>query len=90
VKRKQGWLQRHEKFLKDKTELMMPAPRGALRDPEPVHVFICGRELCRDGQPHSWDGEGIECEMGGGGFMSSATCSKCGLAAIDHDLMCGP
>ena len=85
MKAKKGWLQRHLKW----TEKKRKQPE-AEKSVEPVHVFICGRELCRDGQPHSWDGPGVESEMGDGGFMSSATCSKCGLAAIDHDLMCGP
>lgn len=90
MKRKQGWIQRHEKFIQEKTAMMLPAPRGALIDPDQVSLFICGREFCKDGKPHSWDGEGIESEMPGGGYMSSATCSKCGLAAIDHDLMVAP
>jgi hypothetical protein len=87
VKTKQGWLQRHLEWSEKKYKAEEQRRIAALG---PVRVFICGRELCKDGQPHSWDGPGVESEMGGGGFMSSTTCSKCGLAAIDHDLMCGP
>jgi len=74
MRRKKGWRERHERFIKKHAA----AARA-------VAVFVCGRELCRDGQPHQWDGKGID-----DGHMSSATCSKCGLAAIDHDLMVLP
>jgi hypothetical protein len=39
---------------------------------------------------HQWDGEGVEGEIPGGGSFSSATCSKCGMSAISHDMRCGP
>ena len=34
---------------------------------------------------HVWDGEFVESDS-----MASATCSKCGMLAIDHSLRCGP
>jgi hypothetical protein len=74
--------ERHALFI-DKIGMALPAPRGALC--LPVTYFACGREMCRDGQPHQWDGIPIEDE-----HMSAATCSKCGLDAMSHSLMCGP
>ena len=34
---------------------------------------------------HQWDGLVVEFEGGG-----SVSCSKCGMLAIDHGIMCGP
>jgi hypothetical protein len=100
VKRKAGWIQRHEQFVWDRTALAIPVRDGVLRcshcgragcpgcmPPAPaVTVFACGdRERCRNGQPHSWDGVPLE-----DGLVSSSTCSICGIAAIDVDLMVGP
>lgn len=38
---------------------------------------------------HVWDGEGIETHWPGGGVGWSATCSRCGMDAMHHDLMSG-
>ena len=38
---------------------------------------------CPDSCEHVWDGEGEELEGGG----SSVSCSRCGMLAIDHDMM---
>ena len=54
---------------------------------------MCGvPEMCpkNNGGPHIWDGEGIEEETPEGGFMSAATCSKCGVDAMTHSLWNGP
>lgn len=57
-----------------------------------VEVFLCGPSTakcsckCPDGPcEHVWDGEGVEDEL-----MSSVTCSRCGMAAISHDIWVGP
>ena len=36
---------------------------------------------------HTWDGPEWQSESG---LMSSATCSRCGMPAINHDMRCGP
>lgn len=61
--------------------------------PEPITVISCGPSTktckcnCPDGDcEHVWDGKGVEEELEGGGGMSSATCSKCGMPAISHDM----
>ncbi len=36
---------------------------------------------------HKWDGEE---EAFDGGLGQSATCSKCGMLAMSHDMRCGP
>jgi len=61
-------------------------------EPVPVTVIACGPSSktckceCPDGPcGHVWDGPPrVE------GTMESATCSKCGMAAIDHDLWVSP
>lgn len=54
-----------------------------------ITVFACGGG-CPKGGEHQWDGpeETWEGPEGGGG--GSATCSKCGIAAIDYDMMNAP
>lgn len=34
---------------------------------------------------HKWDGPDKDFENG-----SSVTCSKCGMTALSHDMLCGP
>lgn len=67
-----------------------------------VSVFVCGPSSgkcqckCPDGPcEHKWDGTHIDIPcydakgipyMGGG----SVTCSRCGMAAIDHDIWVMP
>ena len=58
-----------------------------------VTVFACGPSTgkckcqCPDGPcEHKWDGK--EVQVGPGGW--SITCSKCGMAAMDHDLWVMP
>ena len=63
-----------------------------------VHVHISRGPssaicLCRcpDGLcEHVWDGPVEESDTEGGGFYSSATCGKCGMSAMSHDMWCGP
>lgn len=46
---------------------------------------------CPDGPcQHVWDGPEYVEESEGGGYMSSVTCSRCGMPAIYHDMRCGP
>lgn len=56
------------------------------RTPEAITVFHCGGD-CPKGGEHKWDGEGITWETPGAGGAATSTCSKCGLAAIDYDMM---
>lgn len=63
-------------------------------EPAQVAVYSCGPSTatcqceCSRGGPceHVWDGAGIEVEYENGGSMSSASCSKCEMLAIDHDM----
>lgn len=56
--------------------------------------FSCGpgnaRCACECGQGgpcgHQWDGEGESVIYEDGGGMESASCSKCGMLAIDHSM----
>jgi hypothetical protein len=43
---------------------------------------------CGKGGPcgHQWDGEGESITYEDGGGMESASCSKCGMLAIDHSM----
>lgn len=67
---------------------------GPVSDEKEVHIHIClgpsspkCRCECPDGPcEHQWDGEAVDEEFEGGGGCSSATCSKCGMRAIDHDM----
>lgn len=70
-----------------------------MTDDNPIIVHSCGPSRpgceCRCTAEkrdcgHVWNGEAEEGETAGGGFYSSATCSKCGMSAIAHDLWCGP
>lgn len=47
---------------------------------------------CPDGPcEHQWDGEPYEGPGPfGDGYCESATCSKCGMPRINHDMWCGP
>lgn len=47
----------------------------------PELVFVCGGD-CPKGGDHSWDGDEVRTET-----MCSVTCSKCGLARIDYDML---
>ncbi len=83
MKRKPGWSNRHVEWVEKKF--------GAR--PLAASFFMCGvPEMCpkNNGGPHIWDGEGIEEETPEGGFMSAATCSKCGVDAMTHSLWNGP
>jgi hypothetical protein len=50
-----------------------------------VTTFACGGRCPKDGKPHVWDGPEARSAT-----MTSVTCSKCGLAAIDYDTMSAP
>lgn len=62
----------------------------------PAAIFSCGSSSTRcrcECSPeggrkceHQWDGEGTSVTYEDGGGMESASCSKCGMLAIDHDL----
>ena len=60
---------------------------------EPMSVFLCGPQTqtcacdCAQGGEceHQWDGPYVEIENGG-----SVTCSRCGGAALYHDMWVGP
>lgn len=65
---------------------------------EQVTVFACGpssqRCKCECGTPggkceHKWDGDGAE-HVDEYGATWSATCSRCGMEAISHDMWVGP
>lgn len=59
--------------------------------PESIDIFICGPQSakckceCSRGGPceHKWDGETYTAEDG---RMETATCSRCGALAIEHDM----
>ena len=63
-----------------------------------VTVFSCGPSSetckceCATGGPceHQWDGPWEEIQGENGVTGGTATCSKCGLRAIDHDLWVAP
>lgn len=48
-----------------------------------VDVFLCGGSLCKDDQPHVWDGPEVSGDTENGGGWSSGTCSKCGMTHMD-------
>lgn len=56
---------------------------------EPVTAISCGGPLCPAGGEHQWDAEVTE-ELEGGGGFSSVACSKCGITAMDQDMLGGP
>lgn len=39
---------------------------------------------------HKWDGPWEEIKWPGGGASGSATCSRCGISVMEHDMRCGP
>ena len=49
--------------------------------PPKMAIFICGTK-CSDQNGHEWNGPTVKIENG-----ESATCSKCGVSAIDWSLM---
>lgn len=61
----------------------------------PVTVHLCGPATatcscsCASGGPceHQWDGATQTSEDG---LIGTVTCSRCGMAAIDHDMWVGP
>lgn len=57
------------------------------KESEPFLAFVCGGKSCPKGGDHEWDGEWALWDDPGGGGGGSATCSKCGLARIDYDMM---
>ena len=57
---------------------------------EPITVFVCPppstcKCRCPEFCEHKWDGPPHEEERFG-----TATCSRCGMLAIDHDMRVGP
>jgi hypothetical protein len=64
----------------------------ASKRPKPITTFTCGpgnakcKCDCPDNCEHKWDGPTVE--IGRGGW--SVSCSRCGMAAIDHDTWVGP
>jgi len=69
-----------------------------MSDEKEVSVHICygsGSPTCRCKCPdgpceHVWDGEWKDWTEPSGAHIGSVTCSKCGMARIDHDMWCGP
>lgn len=57
-------------------------------DTDEFQVIVCGNDLCSDGKPHDWSGERTFTDERGC-TTSTAVCVRCGLAAIDHDMLCG-
>lgn len=65
--------------------------------PESIDIFICGPQTaqckcnCPNGCEHQWDGETVQL-MGTGRSGKeyvageSASCSRCGMVAMEHDL----
>ena len=55
-------------------------------------IFRCGPSTkickcnCPDSCEHQWDGEWKEIKFPDGSGMATATCSKCGMWASEHDL----
>jgi len=60
---------------------------------QPVAIFVCPPTKCRCECPtmgeceHIWDGPEREFAEGRG---SSATCSRCGMMAVEHSMWSGP
>lgn len=59
--------------------------------------FACGPSTkrcqcrCPDGDcEHRWDGERERIEHDGGSVSASATCSRCGMSAMSHDMWVSP
>ena len=59
------------------------------RDKRHATIYICGPGGCPPGEC-DMNGPGIEGTFPGGGGFSSATCSKCGVSAIDRAMWEGP
>ena len=55
-----------------------------------IVVNICGGRLCNDGLPHDDKATVVLYDDNGRASGASVACSRCGLAAIDHDLLEGP
>ena len=92
MKRKAGWLQEHETWARRRTQgrdELQIAWGFTFVLPRPQTNAVNVRELCLDGQPHDWSG-GAEGRMPGGGYFSSVACAKCGLTAMDRDLLNAP
>ena len=60
---------------------------------EEISMIICrgpNSEKCRCNCPesceHEWDGEWVIEVDSGGATLNTATCSRCGMRAIDHAL----
>lgn len=54
-----------------------------------MSILVCLEQHYKKDCTHVFDGEPVEIMLlGGSGF--SATCSKCGLASINHDMRAGP
>ena len=53
-------------------------------------IFICGGQKCPVGGEHVWDGPMEEYRGPNGSYTVTATCSKCGISAIDYDMMNAP
>ena len=73
------------------------------KNPEPITVYCCGPSgvdegirvckcECATGGPceHVWDGPWEERVHEGGATSGSATCSRCGMSAINHSLWVDP
>lgn len=84
MKRKQGEVRQHLEWAERQYK---NAAAEKIGKSSPVTIFVCGREFCKDGQSHQWDGPE---RIFDGGCGSSSTCSKCGLDAMSYDLMCAP
>lgn len=52
-----------------------------------VSVFVCGGDLCTDGEPH--DSKATVPLYGSGGAIcgESVACSRCGSSAFDRDML---
>lgn len=56
----------------------------------PLPMDECIDQHWKQDCDHQWDGPWQDFEMPGGGGGGSVTCSKCGMASINHDCAVGP
>lgn len=65
--------------------------RGSAMKQAVVSLSICGPSRpgcvcrCPDTCEHRWDGAWLERRLPSGATEGQATCSRCGMGALDHD-----
>jgi hypothetical protein len=69
----------------------MGCGRYPMTDGEIFMHVTPNEELCKDGEPHKWEGW-IDFRSEDGKYITggSRVCSKCGLDAMTHSLRYGP